>query len=193
MKNLFVVVFAFLIILLSGCEKQNLNQGEVKKKTGTELAVEYRQSLMSVLVSELQKNGPAGAVNVCADTAQSFTKAFGEKYGVEIKRSSYKFRNSENTPDENDLEALDFFSNLFLAGKLNPDTVFVKDLPGKEFNRYTAIPVMLRNECIVCHGVPADIDPKVRNILSKRYPDDLATGFKAGDFRGIISVKESIK
>jgi hypothetical protein len=32
------------------------------------------------------------------------------------------------------------------------------------------------------------MDPGVRRVLSERYPEDLATGYEAGDFRGVVRV-----
>jgi hypothetical protein len=32
------------------------------------------------------------------------------------------------------------------------------------------------------------MDPAVRTALEETYPEDLATGYEAGDFRGLIRV-----
>jgi hypothetical protein len=31
--------------------------------------------------------------------------------------------------------------------------------------------------------------PDVRSLLAERYPEDRATGYAAGDFRGMVSVR----
>jgi hypothetical protein len=43
-------------------------------------------------------------------------------------------------------------------------------------------------KCLLCHGdnVSKDIGDKIQNL----YPQDKATGFKLGEFRGFIWIKE---
>lgn len=39
--------------------------------------------------------------------------------------------------------------------------------------------------CLKCHGNKAtDIDVATQEIIDARYPNDLATDYKLGDFRG---------
>jgi hypothetical protein len=53
--------------------------------------------------------------------------------------------------------------------------------------RYYA-PLMVAPLCVQCHGAAEALEPGVREILRDRYPDDRATGYAAGDFRGVIRV-----
>jgi hypothetical protein len=48
---------------------------------------------------------------------------------------------------------------------------------------------MVQERCLQCHGDPAKFTPEVRKILASRYPADMATGYKAGDLRGMLSVR----
>jgi hypothetical protein len=41
--------------------------------------------------------------------------------------------------------------------------------------------------CLQCHGT--DVAPEVRELLEARYPEDRATGYEAGEFRGLIRVQ----
>lgn len=49
-------------------------------------------------------------------------------------------------------------------------------------------PLVVGGACLACHGPREDIDPDVREVLDRRYPEDEATGYATGDFRGAISV-----
>jgi hypothetical protein len=37
---------------------------------------------------------------------------------------------------------------------------------------------------LACHG--ENIKPEVQALITKSYPKDLASGFKEGDFRGVV-------
>jgi hypothetical protein len=41
--------------------------------------------------------------------------------------------------------------------------------------------------CLTCHG--SEIDAEVREQLAADYPMDRATGFEAGDLRGVFWVE----
>ncbi|MFN7177274.1 MAG: DUF3365 domain-containing protein, partial [Thermaurantiacus sp.] len=43
-------------------------------------------------------------------------------------------------------------------------------------------------QCLACHGPEEAIAPAVRAAIAERYPDDRATGFRAGELRGAFSI-----
>ena len=47
-------------------------------------------------------------------------------------------------------------------------------------------PIMVKPLCLACHG--SAISPAIQERLSARYPQDHATGFGEGDFRGLFWV-----
>ncbi|HEY0970114.1 MAG TPA: DUF3365 domain-containing protein [Gemmatimonadales bacterium] len=50
-------------------------------------------------------------------------------------------------------------------------------------------PIVAQQRCLACHGERKDIAPSVLELLAARYPSDQATGYRAGDLRGMISVR----
>ncbi len=58
---------------------------------------------------------------------------------------------------------------------------------GSTFYRYYK-PMKVGGLCLNCHGDKAAIDQQVLALLREHYPDDEATGYAPGDFRGLISV-----
>ncbi len=45
----------------------------------------------------------------------------------------------------------------------------------------------IKGPCLRCHG--ASIGPEIAARLRRDYPNDRATGFSAGDFRGLFWVE----
>jgi hypothetical protein len=43
-------------------------------------------------------------------------------------------------------------------------------------------PIYVKPVCLACHG--GNVDPGVKAKLAELYPEDQATGFREGDFRG---------
>ena len=50
-------------------------------------------------------------------------------------------------------------------------------------------PMFVQNKCLLCHGDNNTRMPEVSKRIEKLYPDDLAIGYKEGDFRGLIRVE----
>ena len=48
--------------------------------------------------------------------------------------------------------------------------------------------VFLGDLCLQCHGKPELMALEVKEALAEKYPGDLATGYEAGDFRGVVRV-----
>ncbi|MDH3268745.1 MAG: DUF3365 domain-containing protein, partial [Ignavibacteria bacterium] len=54
-------------------------------------------------------------------------------------------------------------------------------------------PIIIQAECLNCHGSQTEIMPDVRNLITQKYPDDKAIGYKPGDLRGAVSIKKAIE
>jgi hypothetical protein len=76
--------------------------------------------------------------------------------------------------------------------QLAKEYMAVVDEENEKVLRYMR-PLMVAPLCLNCHGPKETIKPEVRKVLSDRYPEDQATGFRDGDLRGAISVKISLK
>ncbi len=59
---------------------------------------------------------------------------------------------------------------------------------GQAYLRYLK-PITVAAMCLNCHGPRESLAPEIRRILDERYPDDRAIGYRAGDFRGAVSVR----
>lgn len=190
--NLLIIGLSLIILIHSGCSEKSKTQiPEPTKAVLRKDAKEFMESLKSVLMKEMQTNGIASAVSVCADTAQLLTNSFGITKGIYIKRVSFKNRNPNNKPDDFETKALDYFDKLKSEGQLNESTEFVEvtEFDGDLSIRYLK-PIIMQAPCLNCHGPVESIMPDVKEIISQKYPDDKAHGYKIGDLRGAISIQK---
>lgn len=180
-----------LLVAVGACQ---VGLPEVSEEEGTRVAElanpaagELLRTLVEQLTSALREKGPAYAVEFCSTEALPLTAAVqaGLQGGMELKRTSFRFRNPANAPDEAEEKALSFFEDAILAGEDVPAS-YVHRTSGEEFRFYR--PLFLGETCLQCHGDPETFDPGVRTALAERYPGDLATGYEAGELRGVVRV-----
>ena len=56
--------------------------------------------LMAELSAAMQERGPVAALQVCANIAQPLTREVGETQGLVVRRTSERYRNPANAPDD---------------------------------------------------------------------------------------------
>lgn len=184
------MALAFLFVF-GACEQGLPEVSEEEGQRVIELADpasgELLRTLVGRLTSAMQEGGPAHAVEFCSTEAMPLTYAVaaGLEGGMELKRTSFRFRNPANAPDEAEEAALRYFEEAILAGGEVPAT-YVQRSSEAEYRYYR--PLFLGETCLQCHGNPERFDPGVRTALAERYPTDLATGYEAGDLRGVVRV-----
>lgn len=147
--------------------------------------------LMTALMAELSKaleaGPPEGAVRVCADAAQAVTARVAGESGIAVRRTALRVRNPKNAPDEHERRVLEEWA-AGPAAAATPRADVVAGAGGARELRYLR-PIVLQPLCTTCHGPAGEIAPAVRAAIAERYPDDQATGFRAGDLRGAVSVR----
>ncbi len=149
-------------------EKQLLRRA---KKAQGDLA----KTLLGRVTEVVKREDPAQAVEVCNLEAQGLTEKVAEEHGVRIGRTSFKLRNPENTPP-------DWAREFDLVEKRIDEQVILSRGSGQELAVFA--PIHLAEKCTACHGSKDRLAPGVEEELAKRYPEDEATGFEAGDLRG---------
>lgn len=185
------------LLVLTGCVKKVEPKKdpalEKAKKEATAAAGAYMKDLKAILVAEIQKNGPESVVNICSDTAQKFTKQYSATKKMQIRRVSFMNRNEANVPDQSEIMWLKEFENMMKDGSFNKDTVLYRvEKSGRERMLHLVKPIILAEECVVCHGSDEQIPEGIKKIISDKYPNDKARNFKPGDLRGAVSVKVKI-
>lgn len=156
-------------------------------------AKDLAETLKGQLVAAIKAGGPASAISACKTIAPTVSGETSSKHALTVRRTSTKVRNPSNAPDAFEARVLADFAKKIAAGA-DPATLdyseTVTDGGAKTFRYMKAIPTAAE-PCLACHG--SDLKPEVRAEISKLYPDDAATGFKAGDLRGAISVLQNVQ
>lgn len=144
--------------------------------------------LQEHLKSAIAAGGAVSAVNVCKTVAPAVATEQEAKSQFRIKRTALKVRNPANAPDDLERKVLEDFAAKVQSGSDIATLEHVERVSegGKTLVRYfKAIPTA-KEPCLACHG--SDVSGELKDTISKLYPNDSATGFKAGDLRGAFSV-----
>lgn len=193
MRRVILLLFVSVLVF-TGCVKKVEPKKDVKleevKMVAGKAAGEFMKELKSILVAEMKKGGPECALNVCSDTAQEFAKNYSAKKGMEVRRVSFMNRNEANVPDEAEVMWLKECENMMKADNFNKDTVFFRvERTANSKTLHLAKPILLAEECVVCHGTEDQIPGNIKKLIAEKYPDDKAVNFKPGDLRGLVTVK----
>lgn len=190
MKKLQLLIVLSLIFVLS-CnqdQKKRLSQEATTEyiNKGNQIAGSSFKALASELKAALARGGIPEAIDYCNVQAMPITDSLSEAYNAEIRRTSLKTRNPENKPTEIEKEILLGYQKLQAQGDTLRPAVHLVD---NNKILFTA-PIMVQPLCLNCHGeVGKALQEKNYEMIAQRYPQDQATGYNAGDFRGMWSIR----
>ncbi len=120
-------------------------------------------------------------VTFCNERAMPLTDSLSKKYNCQIQRISDKYRNPSNKPNKFDEDVL------LKLGSSNSGEPLLASENGKVVY-YKSIRIA-NPGCLNCHGIKnKDIAPKTLEAIVQSYPNDIATGYKEGDFRGLWKI-----
>jgi hypothetical protein len=162
------------------------------RQTGEAAVAAVGKQLVTALNAALATGGPAAAVAFCQTQALPLTTSPRPDHPrvLAVKRTSLRLRNPANAPDAAERLALDHVEKLIAAGQ-PPPPVLVQRIETSgpatpEWRVYR--PIVIKAECLVCHGDSATQPPELRTALQTRYPADAATGYAADQWRGLFRV-----
>lgn len=142
---------------------------------GAELLTPFKKDLQRALKSGLAE-GPAEAIQVCRIRAPDIADALSVD-GVRMGRSSHRLRNPDN-------EAPEWVRPIMQAYLDDPSSRTPRAVELEE-NRWGYVePIVVQPLCLTCHG--SELAPDISARIAELYPDDRATGFEAGDLRGVF-------
>lgn len=187
-KNQWLVGVTAITMFASGCQPasptsttpkatpESAAESKVAAKYPKQIAAaakdEMFKTLSAKLLEAMSQGGPAAAIEVCSKDAPKIADRIGKQFDVQIGRTSFKLRNSKNTPP-------DWVKPIIEEKPTEPRFV---ELP--ENHTGALFPIMLKVQCLACHGSKEQISPDVQAQLDRLYPEDQATGFNEGDLRG---------
>jgi Protein of unknown function (DUF3365) len=135
------------------------------------------------LMDAMNNGGPANAVQVCSAEAQGIAEQVAKETGASVGRSSLKLRNVKDAPPG-------WVQTWLVAqgDKKVDQTQGIEGVFDAPVGRVARVlkPIAIDGVCLSCHGDPEQISAPVKEVLAAKYPDDKATGYKAGDLRGAL-------
>jgi hypothetical protein len=191
MKRTSLMLSSALIFIFAACTGSH--PGEEEKAAASRKAQQTANRLTGELLGELtaamKEGGPIRAIQYCSENAQNLTNMIGKEMGVSVRRVTIKPRNPLDTPDEWENEVLERFDIAARQGLLKADIHEdeVVKMDGRLVMR-SMKPILIKQPCLMCHGTGRDIPKDVEELLKARYPEDKATGYVVGDFRGAVSI-----
>lgn len=192
MRIISLFLICFLISSCGGRAEKSASQNEASQNDET-LKQEYLlkgEEIASITQTELLKNvsmamkkgGPGYAIEFCNLRALALKDSLARLNNCQIGRIASKYRNPEDRPKtEKEKEQLDLYQLAFQKGEsLKAEVHLYSD----RIEYYQPIMIAM-DACLKCHGEPGkQIAEETMEMIKARYPDDLATGYEMGDFRG---------
>ncbi len=188
-------IIAFSLSLSFGSMGSVLAQNiEQRHQAAEEASQIFLQKLGSTMKAEMTTNGPVAAIKVCSDVAPDIAADISFEKGWKVTRVGTRVRNPMLAmPDVWEQKVLAAFQERANKGESMQNMVYselVVEPNGKYFRFMKAIGV--KPLCLTCHGGQSDIPEAVKAALQERYPHDQATGYKPGDLRGAVSIKQPV-
>lgn len=163
------------LVALTACEGDESFDAEVERAHEAMLALQTR--LIEALTTELDRNGPVGAIQVCREAAPGIASEVSTEAGITVARTSHRLRNPENGPPEWALEIVERGAGT-KADEATEHVIDLGDAVG------VLRPIGTLGMCTTCHGDEASMAPELLERIAEIYPEDEATGFEVGDLRG---------
>jgi hypothetical protein len=187
--------FFFLTILspfiLISCQtpakKNSLSpekQAELISKGKTIVGQSFK-AFSKELMKSLQQGGVKNAVSYCHLQTSPLIDSLSKTYTVAISRVSDKYRNPDNKPGDLDITVLEAYQKQLAEGR---ELQAHLEMTADEVVFYSPI-LILNPACLQCHGEPGlTMEQENFDFIKSKYPEDLATGYKLGDLRGIWKI-----
>jgi hypothetical protein len=181
-----------LLLFIVGCssdknkttETVDENEQSIYIDKGKQISSNVFEVLSSNLSQAMAKGGVAYAIGFCNTQALKLTDSLSAFHDVSINRIAQKARNPINLATENENDIFIMYQSMIDKKKeLKPI------LENRENEIVYYSPILLQPQCVMCHGeVDNQIGVDNYAIIKQFYPNDKATGFKAGDLRGLWKI-----
>ncbi len=189
-----IVSLIFINVVFTACENNssitktesaNDFPEEIFIDRGKKIAQNAFETLSGNLQKAMQEGGVEHAIKFCNINASDLVQSLNKKHNVEIRRTSLKVRNQNNTPTKKELDQLILYQKQKNEGKELKPTA--KKIKNNQVVFYS--PIYIKPLCLSCHGKVGDtLLSTNHNLLKSLYPNDKATDYSNGDLRGMWSI-----
>lgn len=189
------IIFIWLILVSSTVISSELvqkNDNAQREKAAQQVTQQFLKQLGGQLKKEMKANGPVAAIKVCKEIAPGIASELSLENGWRVTRVTTKPRNALlGTTDSWERKTLADFESRAEKGEqyASMAKAEVVDESGKSYFRYMK-PLAIQPVCLACHGADEQIPASVKAALDTAYPHDQARGYKVGELRGAVSIKQ---
>ncbi len=186
MKTLSAFLFSFIVLMGCTNNKQQNNPKEEYIEKGQQITAAVFSTLSAELQNAMKNGGVENALQYCNLNALNIVDSLSKLHHAKIRRTSEKYRNPHDRPNENESAVINNYQKEIKGGKEVPPKV-IQENDGRY---YFYAPIFVNDLCLKCHGaVGKELTQENADLIKRYYPNDLATGYSAGEFRGIWSIK----
>ncbi len=180
--NLMILAVVVITSGLLYCNAKRRNSEPMDyAQLGDAITSKTQDTLSTILKKSIQEKGYAGAIDFCNIKAMELANTYGNEE-IRINRTSLKVRNTDNLPDKNEAMQLEIFLELASKGELPSSKLVVEETGRVHYYK----PIIIQALCLNCHGKSnIEIAPETFAVLNKKYPNDQATGYILGEWRGL--------
>ncbi len=154
----------------------------------------FVKELGEAMTREMTRDGPTEAIKVCAELASEIAGRLPWEQGWRVTRVGTRVRTPLlGMPDAWEQQVLAEFAERVGKGETFPGMTRSEVVaePSGQYYRFMK-PIALQPQCVLCHGPSDQIPEGIRHVLKQRCPFDTATGYKAGELREAVSVKQPL-
>ncbi len=162
---------------LAGCADVDRDVSAEEVERAQAVVGSFKQELQAALRDGLAE-GPENAIQICQVQAPEIGERLS-RGGIVVGRTSHRLRNPGNAPRP----WMEPLLGDYATGREERSWRAVR-LEGGSVGYVE--PIYVQPLCLKCHG--ADLDEPVAGRIQALYPNDEATGFEPGDFRGLFWV-----
>ncbi len=171
-----------------------LAEASEREQAASNVAGAFLQELGAAMTQEMTRGGPTEAIKVCAERAPEIAGRLSREHGWKVTRVGTRVRNPLlGMPDAWEQGVLAEFAERAAKGEsfdAMSRNEFVSE-PGGRYFRFMK-PIAVQARCLLCHGPIETIPQEIQQRLKAQYPFDAATGYKVGELRGAVSIKQPL-
>ncbi|MEQ8414576.1 MAG: DUF3365 domain-containing protein [Imperialibacter sp.] len=157
------------------------------KERGLAITDAAQKVLLQTLIKKIESEGILGAVEYCNVNAFPLVDSLSKANLATIRRVSNKWRNPKDAPEADEIAIMEAYAYSVEQGQAPREEVFMEDNSTQVI--YTRPIMMGAGLCLQCHGTPGkELTQEVEDKIKSLYPDDKATGYELGEWRGIWKV-----
>ncbi|MEO5864790.1 MAG: DUF3365 domain-containing protein [Nitrospiraceae bacterium] len=160
----------------------------------SEVAATFLEELGEAMTGEMNKGGPVETIILCTKLAPDIAGRLSRERGWRVTRVGTRVRNPLlGMPDAWEQRVMAEFTERAAKGKPYAGMTHheIVTEPDGQYFRFMK-PIMVQPKCLLCHGSSDQIPESIRLMLKQQYPFDAATGYKAGELRGAVSIKQPL-